>query len=154
MTAGDSHLFGGASSGSSWCIDGILCCKNKILGSEFGGQTAHHAIAFTVTAGRDARAVSSDGLLDLKVTLRRELGGANGRGVEPEHLFAACYAVSLLGMMRLVARRNGIALPTGTEVEATVGVGPSADSLVEKSHASCPYANATRGNVPVRLVIG
>jgi osmotically inducible protein OsmC len=129
----------------------------------------------TVTAGRDARAVSSDGLLDLKVNLRRELGGANGRGVEPEHLFAACYAVSFLGMMRLVARRDGIALPTGTEVEATVGVGPSrrgfeteielkirlpglprseADSLVEKSHASCPYANATRGNVPVRLVIG
>jgi lipoyl-dependent peroxiredoxin len=128
-----------------------------------------------VTGGRDARAVSSDGLLDLKVTLRRELGGSNGRGVEPEHLFAACYAVSFLGMLRLVARRDGIALPTGTEVEATVGVGPSrrgfetevelkvslpglpraeADSLVEKSHASCPYANATRGNVPVRLVIG
>jgi hypothetical protein len=27
MTAGDSHLFGGASSGASWCIDGILCFK-------------------------------------------------------------------------------------------------------------------------------
>jgi len=45
MTAGDSHLFGGASSGA-WCIDGILCCKNKILGSEFGGYTAHHPISF------------------------------------------------------------------------------------------------------------
>jgi osmotically inducible protein OsmC len=128
-----------------------------------------------VTAGRDARAVSSDGLLDLKVTLRRELGGANGRSVEPEHLFAACYAVSFLGMMRLVAKRDGIALPTGTEVNATVGVGATqqgfeteielkihlpglpraeADALVEKSHAACPYSNATRGNVPVRLVIG
>jgi hypothetical protein len=42
MTAGDSHLFGGASSGASWCIDGILCCKNKILGNEFDGCTAHH----------------------------------------------------------------------------------------------------------------
>jgi osmotically inducible protein OsmC len=128
-----------------------------------------------VTAGRDARAVSSDGLLDLKVNLRRELGGgANGRGVEPEHLFAACYAVSFLGMMRIVARRDGIALPTDTEVEATVGLGVTqrgfeteielkirlpglpraeADSLVEKSYAACPYSNATRGNVPVRLVI-
>jgi osmotically inducible protein OsmC len=122
------------------------------------------------TAGRDVRAVSSDGLLDLKVTPRRELGG-----VDPEHLFAACYAVSFLAMMRLVARRDGIALPTGTEVEAIVGVGETrrgfetevelkihlpglpraeADSLVEKSHAACPYSNATRGNVPVRLVIG
>jgi osmotically inducible protein OsmC len=128
-----------------------------------------------VTAGRDARAVSSDGLLDLKVTLPREPGGANGRSVEPEHLFAACYAVSFLGMMRLVAKRDGIALPTGTEVNATVGVGATqqgfeteielkirlpglpraeADALVEKSHAACPYSNATRGNVPVRLVIG
>jgi osmotically inducible protein OsmC len=128
-----------------------------------------------VTAGRDARAASSDGLLDLKVTLRRELGGANERGVEPEHLFAACYAVSFLGMMRLVARREDIDLPTDTEVEAIVGVGVTqrgfeteielkirlpglpraeADSLIEKSHAACPYSNATRGNVPVRLVIG
>jgi lipoyl-dependent peroxiredoxin len=128
-----------------------------------------------VTAGRDARAVSSDGLLDLKVTLRRELGGADGRSVEPEHLFAACYAVSFLGMMRIVAKRDGIALPTDTEVNATVGVGATqqgfeteielkirlpglpraeADALVEKSHAACPYSNATRGNVPVRLVIG
>jgi lipoyl-dependent peroxiredoxin len=127
------------------------------------------------TAGRDVRAVSSDGLLDLKVTPRRELGGADGRGVEPEHLFAACYAVSFLGMMRFMARREGIALPTDTEVEAIVGVGTTrrgfetevelkirlpglpraeADSLVEKSHAACPYSNATRGNVPVRLVIG
>jgi hypothetical protein len=38
----DIHLFGGAPSGASWCIDGILCFKNKILGGEFGGYTAHH----------------------------------------------------------------------------------------------------------------
>jgi osmotically inducible protein OsmC len=134
-----------------------------------------HRAQVKVTAGRHARAVSSDGLLDLEVSRRRELGGTNGRGVEPEHLFAACYAVSFLGMMKLLARRDGIALPTGTEVEATVGVGATrrgfdteielkirlpglpraeADSLVEESHATCPYSNATRGNVPVRLVIG
>jgi Ohr subfamily peroxiredoxin len=127
-----------------------------------------------VTAGRDARAVSSDGLLDLRVSLPRELGGTNGSGSKPEQLFAACYAVSFLGMMTLVARRDGIALPTGTEVEAAVGVGATrrgfeteielkihlpglpraeADSLVENSHAACPYSNATRGNVPVRLVL-
>jgi lipoyl-dependent peroxiredoxin len=78
-------------------------------------------------------------------------------------------------MMRLVAKHDGISLPTDTEVEAIVGVGATrrgfetevelkihlpglpraeADSLVEKSHAACPYSNATRGNVPVRLVIG
>jgi osmotically inducible protein OsmC len=126
------------------------------------------------TAGRDIRAVSSDGVLDLKVTRPRELGGTNGRGTDPEQLFAASYAASFLGIMRLVAGREGIALPRDTEVEASVGVGPTprgfgievelriylpglprteADLLVEKSHAACPYSNATRGNVPVRLVL-
>jgi lipoyl-dependent peroxiredoxin len=126
------------------------------------------------TAGRDTRAVSSDGVLELTVTMPRELGGTNERGTNPEQLFAASYAASFLGIMRVVAGREGIALPTDTEVEASVGVGPTprgfgievelriclpglpraeADSLVEKSHAVCPYSNATRGNVSVRLVL-
>ena len=126
------------------------------------------------TAGRDIRVVSSDGILDLKVTRPRKLGGTNGRGTTPEQLFAAGYAASFLGMMRLVAAREGIEFPADTEVEASVGVGPipqgfgievelriclpglpraEADELVEKSHAECPYSNATRGNVSVRLVL-
>ena len=126
------------------------------------------------TAGRDTRVVSSDGVLDLKVTRPRELGGANGRGTNPEQLFAASYAACFFGMMRIVADREGITLPKDTEVEARVGVGPTprgfgievelriclpglpraeADLLVENSHAQCPYSNATRGNVSVRLVL-
>jgi Ohr subfamily peroxiredoxin len=125
-------------------------------------------------AGRDTRVVSCDGVLDLKVSLPRELGGTNGRGTNPEQLFAASYAACFLGMMRLVARRESIELPTETQVEASVGVGPipqgfgievelriglpglprsEADSLVEKAHAVCPYSNATRDNIHVRLVI-
>jgi Ohr subfamily peroxiredoxin len=126
------------------------------------------------TAGRDTRAVSSDGVLDLKVTMPREMGGTNGRGTNPEQLFAASYAASFLGIMRFVAGRDGIALPTDTEVEASVGVGlaprgfgievelrtclpglprAEADLLVEKSHAVCPYSNAMRNKVSVRLVL-
>ena len=126
------------------------------------------------TTGRDIRTVSSDGILELKVTRPRELGGTNGRGTTPEQLFAASYAASFLGMMQLVAAREGIAFPTDTEVEASVGMGPTpqglgievelrislpglpraeADVLVEKSHAACPYSNATRDNVSVRLVL-
>jgi lipoyl-dependent peroxiredoxin len=126
------------------------------------------------TTGRDIRMVSSDGALDLTVTRPRELGGTNGRGTNPEQLFAASYATSFLGMMRLVAAREGIALPADTEVEANVGVAPTpngfeievelvislpglpraeADTLVEASYAVCPYSNATRGNISVRLVI-
>jgi lipoyl-dependent peroxiredoxin len=127
------------------------------------------------TGGRDIQAVSSDGVLDLKVNRPREMGGcANGRGTNPEQLFAASYAASFLGIMRLVAGREGIDLPTSTEVEASVGVGAAAhgfaievelrialpgipraeaDSLVEKSDALCPYSNAMHGNVCVRLVL-
>jgi lipoyl-dependent peroxiredoxin len=126
------------------------------------------------TAGRDIRTVSPDGNLDLKVTRPRELGGTNGRGTTPEQLFAATYAASFLGIMRYVAGREGVALPADTQVEASVGVGQipcgfgievelriflpglpraEADLLVEKSHAACPYSNATRGNVSVRLVL-
>src|ERR1700677_3190532 len=126
------------------------------------------------TVGCDTRAVSSDGILDLIVTRPRELGGTNARGTTPEQLFAATYAASFLGIMKLVAGRNEIELPTGVEVEASVGVGPApegfgievelrirlpglpraeADLLVERSHALCPYSNATRGNVSVRLVL-
>jgi osmotically inducible protein OsmC len=126
------------------------------------------------TAGRDTRVVSSDGILDLKVTRPRDLGGTNGRGTTPEQLFAASYAASFLGIMKYVAGQEGIAFPTDTEVEASVGVGRTppgfgievelriglpglpraeADVLVEKSHAACPYSNATRDNVSVRLVL-
>jgi lipoyl-dependent peroxiredoxin len=137
-------------------------------------ETVLYQTQVKATAGRDTRAVSSDGVLDLKVTMPRELGGTNGRGTNPEQLFAACYAACFLGMMRLVAMHEAIALPTDTEVEASVGVGSTlqgfgievelrihlpglpraeADLVVEKSHAVCPYSNATRDNVPVRLVL-
>jgi osmotically inducible protein OsmC len=136
-------------------------------------QVLYHA-RVKATAGRDTRAVSSDGVLDLIVTRPHEPGGTDSRGTNPEQLFAAGYAASFLGMMRFVAGREGIALPADTEVEASVGVGPiprgfgievelriflpglpraEADLLVEKSHAVCPYSNATRGNISVRLVL-
>jgi len=126
------------------------------------------------TAGRDIRTVSSDGVLDLTVSRPCALGGTNGRGTNPEQLFAASYAASFLGFMRVVAGRDDIELPTGAEVEASVGVGPAAegfgievelriylpgltraeaDLLVEKSHVLCPYSNALCGNVAVRLVL-
>jgi Ohr subfamily peroxiredoxin len=128
----------------------------------------------TATGGRDTRAVSSDGVLDLKLTTPRELGGANGRGTNPEQLFAAGYAAGFLQAMKFVVARDGTALPPGTVVEASVGMGPiprgfgmeielrvslpglaraEADSLVEEAHTVCPYSNATRGNIPIRLVL-
>jgi Ohr subfamily peroxiredoxin len=128
----------------------------------------------TATAGRDTRVPSCDGILDLQPTTAPEMGGAHGRGTNPEQLFAVGYAACFLQAMKFVVARDGIALPLGTVVEASVGMGPiprgfgmevelrislpglaraEADSLVEEAHIVCPYSNATRGNIPIRLVL-
>ena len=126
------------------------------------------------TGGRDGRAMSSDKVLDIELSTPRELGGAGGSGSNPEQLFAAGYSACFIGAMKFVAARDKIALPTGVSVAGTVGIGaipngfgvevdlkislPSmdraaAEALVEKAHIVCPYSNATRGNVDVRLTV-
>jgi lipoyl-dependent peroxiredoxin len=125
------------------------------------------------TGGRDLRAVSSDGILDLKLSALHAAGAPRGT-TTPEELFAACYAASFLRAMKAVAAQEGIALPSDVSVEASVGVGPiseglgievelrislpgvprvETDLLVDRSHTLCPYSNAINGNVPVRLVV-
>ena len=49
------------------------------------------------TGGRDGRAVSSDGILDVKLVKPRELGGSGSPGTNPEQLFAAGYAACFIG---------------------------------------------------------
>jgi lipoyl-dependent peroxiredoxin len=126
------------------------------------------------TGGRDGRAVSPDGVLNVKLTRPRELGGAGEAGTNPEQLFAAGYSACFLSAMKFVANRDKIAISADASVESTVGIGaiPSgfgieaelrvslpgmpryeAEALVEKAHVVCPYSNATRGNIDVRLVV-
>lgn len=128
----------------------------------------------TVTGGRDGRAVSSDNVLDVKLTTPRELGGAGGEGTNPEQLFAAGYSACFIGALKVVAAREKIAFPADASIEGNVGIGPvgqafgiqaelkislpglpreQAEALVEKAHQVCPYSNATRGNIDVTLTI-
>ena len=128
----------------------------------------------TATGGRDGRSTTADGALDVKLTTPKELGGAGGDGNNPEQLFAAGYAACFLGAMKAVASKGGTAkVPNDATVKASVGIGPrseggfgldiqldvslpgvpreQAQDLVEKAHHVCPYSNATRTTVPVRL---
>lgn len=126
----------------------------------------------SVTGGRDGRAVSSDGALDISLSTPRELGGAGGAGTNPEQLFAAGYSACFIGALKFVAAKEKIALPPTTRVDGRVGIGPAgsgfgiraeldvhlpgmpreqAEALVEKAHGVCPYSNATRGNIDVEL---
>ncbi|WP_246792473.1 organic hydroperoxide resistance protein [Burkholderia perseverans] len=129
----------------------------------------------TSTGGRDGRAVSADNKLDVKLAAPRELGGTGADGTNPEQLFAAGYSACFLSAMKFVAGQTKQTLPADATVTGQVGIGPNdqggfgldvelrislpglepeaAKALVDKAHEVCPYSNATRNNVPVRLVI-
>ena len=79
-----------------------------------------------VTGGRDGRAVSSDGRVDLKLATPKELGGAGGEGTNPEQIFAAGYSTCFLGAMKFVAARDKLPMPGDSSVRGSVGIGPIA----------------------------
>ncbi|MGW0282380.1 organic hydroperoxide resistance protein [Streptomyces sp. NPDC003236] len=127
----------------------------------------------TATHGRDGRAVSSDGKIDVKLAPPVELGG-DGQGTNPEQLFAAGYAACFGSALGLVGRQAKVDV-TDAAVTAEVGIGKQGEGfglkvtlrvelpetvdeaagrkLVETAHQVCPYSNATRGNIEVDLVI-
>lgn len=128
----------------------------------------------TATGGREGTARSSDGILDVKLTTPKELGGAGGAGTNPEQLFAAGYSACFIGALKFVGGQEKIAVPADASITGTVGIGtipggfgievaldislPGLDrtvaqSLIEKAHQVCPYSNATRGNINVTLTL-
>ncbi|TFW08988.1 organic hydroperoxide resistance protein [Oxalobacteraceae bacterium OM1] len=137
-------------------------------------QTLYTANA-TATGGRDGRAVSSDDKLNVKLSTPKELGGAGGEGTNPEQMFAAGYAACFLSAMKFVAAHTKVTIPADAAVNAEVGIGPNdkggfglavglnvslpgmdqaaAQALVNKAHEVCPYSNATRGNIDVKLAV-
>jgi len=123
--------------------------------------------------GREGRAVSSDGQLDLTLAFPPALGG-DGKGTNPEQLFAAGYAACFASALGLVGRQAKV--DTGeASITAEVGLNKEGEGfalsvvlrvelpdelqnetgrkLVEAAHQVCPYSNATRGNIPVELVV-
>ncbi|MEW1861369.1 organic hydroperoxide resistance protein [Streptomyces sp. NPDC088194] len=127
----------------------------------------------TAENGRDGRVASDDGKLDVVVNPPKEMGGS-GAGTNPEQLFAAGYSACFQGALGVVARQAKADI-SGSRVTAKVGIGKiesggfgltveiavsipkvdeaTAKDLVEKAHQVCPYSNATRGNVDVRLSV-
>jgi osmotically inducible protein OsmC len=129
--------------------------------------------AVATANGRDGRAVSSDGQLDLTLAFPPALGG-NGKGTNPEQLFAAGYSACFASALGAVGRAQKV--DTG-EISVTAEVSLNKEgegfalsvvlrvelpdelqndqgrALVEAAHQVCPYSNATRGNIPVELVV-
>lgn len=124
------------------------------------------------TGGRDGSAVTSDGLLNVKLSTPKELGGPGGQGTNPEQLFAAGYSACFTGALKFVAQQEKVRLPDDLSITGHVGIGAipkgfgieaeleisipgmeraAAQALIDKAHQVCPYSNATRGNVNVIL---
>jgi lipoyl-dependent peroxiredoxin len=130
--------------------------------------------AVATANGREGRAVSSDGQIDLRLAFPPALGG-DGRGTNPEQLFAAGYAACFASALGSVGRESKVDT-RDVSVTAEVGIGKDDDGgfglavvlrvelpehlqgerggeLVRKAHAMCPYSRATRGNIPVDVVV-
>jgi osmotically inducible protein OsmC len=135
-------------------------------------STMYTAIA--TASGRDGRAVTSDKKLDVTLARPTEMGG-DGAGTNPEQLFAAGYAACFASALALVANKQDVDVADAS-ITAEVGLGPNGKGgfalsvtlraelpdevglekgreLLEAAHQVCPYSNATRGNIPVELVI-
>ncbi|ANF58731.1 organic hydroperoxide resistance protein [Halotalea alkalilenta] len=122
----------------------------------------------TAIGGRSGRTALDDGSLALDLAVP----GSGKSGANPEQLFAMGYAACFDNALPVAAKQLKLA-PAGTKTSVEVGIGQTpeggyaldidlyvevqgldeadAQKLVEATHRVCPYSNATRGNVDVRL---
>jgi lipoyl-dependent peroxiredoxin len=129
----------------------------------------------TSTEGRDGYTKSSDGVVDLALSLPKSMGGLGKEGAtNPEQLFACGYSACFGGAVKHVAKLQKRPI-AHVEVSADVSIGAhesgalglavtlkvripelsraDAEALVHAAHQVCPYSVATRGNMPVTLEV-
>ena len=122
----------------------------------------------TANGGRSGRTSLDDGSL----TLDLAVPGGDKAGANPEQLFALGYAACFDNALKHIAGLQKLPL-AASQTSAEVGMGQTPDGgfkldvdlhvtltgldpvqaevLLAKSHQVCPYSNALRGNVDVRL---
>ena len=128
----------------------------------------------TAVGGRQGRARTSDGRVDVALDVPREMGGPGGPGTNPEQLFATGYADCFQSTLLRIAAGRKLDL-SESRITARVGIGPSKSGgfalavaldldapqlareqglyLMKHAHQDCPYSKATRGNIEVTLTV-
>ncbi|TDM52306.1 organic hydroperoxide resistance protein [Aliivibrio fischeri] len=135
-------------------------------------MTTLYTTKATALAGRNGQVKTDDNMLDLALSYPKEMGGT-GEATNPEQLFAAGYSACFSNAILHVAREMKIKL-TQAPVTAEVGIGPNsaggfaltvalavvldledqqAQQLVKTVHQVCPYSNAVKGNIDVKLSV-
>jgi Ohr subfamily peroxiredoxin len=135
-----------------------------------------YSIQATATGGREGHAKSADGVLDINLTVPKQLGGGGGNGANPEMLFAAGYSACFLGALKYVAGQKKVKLTDEANVTATVGIGQRddgkgfgldialsvtlpgvdrdvAEELVAQAEIVCPYSHLAHNGAAVRLSV-
>lgn len=130
----------------------------------------------SATGGRAGRAVSDNGVLDVTLTVPKELGGDGATGTNPEQLFAAGYSACFLGALKFVAGKEKVKISEDTKITTRVGIGPRedgtgfgievaitaelpgverevAEKLVAAAHIVCPYSHAMRTSTEVPVSV-
>ena len=127
----------------------------------------------TVTGGRaDGHGRTNDGTLDVRLRIPKAMGGEDG-GTNPEQLFAIGFAACFESALGVIGRRERVEvgdvsidsrvslLPTeerGFKLAVALDVTlpqvqdpEQAARITAAAHQVCPYSNATRGNIDVKL---
>jgi Ohr subfamily peroxiredoxin len=117
---------------------------------------------------------SSDGRLDIKLSVPKEMGGQDKPGTNPEQLFAAGWSACFEGAMGVAARKMKVVVPTDAAIDAEIDLCGAAGeyflqarlnvslpgmeravalALVDAADRTCPYSKATRGNIGVAITL-
>ncbi|MEZ8319398.1 organic hydroperoxide resistance protein [Vibrio splendidus] len=135
-------------------------------------MTTLYTTSATATAGRNGQVSTDDNLLSVALSYPKEMGGT-GEATNPEQLFAAGYSACFSNALLHVAKEMKIKI-VSAPTTATVGIGPNenggfaltvalsieldleqqqAVTLVKTAHQVCPYSNAVRGSIDVKLSV-
>jgi Ohr subfamily peroxiredoxin len=131
-----------------------------------------HTSRATSQGGRNGHTKSDDGMIDLNLSVPKDMGGpGKPQTTTPEDLFAAGYAACLGGAIDYMANQLKLK-PASVEVRTAVGIGKDAtgfglkvdheirvaglsqsdaEKIVKAGHEFCPYSKATRGNIDVTV---
>jgi len=138
-------------------------------------DVVYRTVAEAKGGGRNGTSATLDGALAVTLSVPVEMGG-EGKGNNPEQLFAVGYAACYMGAMRFAASSEKLGeVPADATVQAQVGIGPRAEGgfgiavtlkvslpgvdravaerMVERGHFICPYSNAISGNVHVVTIL-
>ena len=127
-----------------------------------------------VQGGRQGHGRTSDGRLEVDLSVPEEMSGDGGPGTNPEQLFAVGYAACFQSALLGVARGHHLDA-SESQITSRVGIGPTghggfglvvsldlhapnltatqAADLMARAHERCPYSVATRGNIEVTLTV-